>query len=101
MLRYAMLVAVIVTLGGAQALADEVGRYQIVTVPLGLEGEAETSVLLDTLTGRSWHAMIDDKGRPRWRGVEFAGGSQGIAQLPNGVHPEEASEEPQADSTGQ
>jgi len=100
MRRYAILVAVIVTFGGAQALAEEVGRYQIVTVPLGIEGEAETAVLLDTQTGRSWHAMIDDKGRPRWRGVEFAGGSQGIAQLPNGAHPED-SDGPQADSTGQ
>jgi hypothetical protein len=67
----------------SSALAADAGRYQIVVVPAPVEGPKESSaLLLDTLTGRSWHLMVDDKGRPRWRGIEFAGGSQGIAAAP-------------------
>ena len=83
MLRHALLTVAIVVAGGAQAVAQEVGRYQIVTVPLGIEGEGGgTTVLLDTQTGRTWHVVLDDKGRPRWRGIELAGGSQAVAEAP-------------------
>jgi hypothetical protein len=65
------------------ALAAEAGRYQIIVLPTRVEGaEQSSALLLDTLTGRSWHLMVDDKGRPRWRGIEFAGGSQGVATAP-------------------
>lgn len=78
--------AVIVAGSGGTALAEPAGRFQIVTTPLGVEGENQASaVLLDTQTGRSWHAIVDDKGRPRWRGIEFAGGAQGQAQAPDGL----------------
>jgi hypothetical protein len=81
MLRYALLTVAIVVANGMQAEAQEVGRYQVVTVPLGIAGEGGgTTVLLDTQSGRTWHVMLDDKGRPRWRGIDFAGGSQGLAQ---------------------
>jgi hypothetical protein len=83
MLRYALLTVAIVLAGGAEPLAQEIGRYQIVTVPLGIEGESGgTTVLLDTQTGRTWHVILDDKGRPRWRGIELAGGSQALAEAP-------------------
>jgi hypothetical protein len=75
--------AMILAASCGSALAEPPGRFQIVTAPLGLEGEGEASaVLLDTQTGRSWHAIVDDRGRPRWRGIEFAGGAQGHAQAP-------------------
>jgi hypothetical protein len=84
MLRYVLLTAALLTAGAAQAVAQEVGRYQIVNVPLGIEGEGGgTTVLLDTRTGRTWHAVLDDKGRPRWRGIELAGGSQALAEAPD------------------
>jgi hypothetical protein len=84
MLRYALLVVAVVAATGSQAVAQEVGRYQIVIVPFGLEGEGSgTTVLLDTQTGRTWHAILDDKGRPRWRGIELAGGSQALAEAPD------------------
>ena len=81
--RLARFLAVLLVAGGGAASAQETGRYQIVTVPLNVAGEPQSStVLIDTATGRTWQAVIDDKGRPRWRGIEFAGGSQSIAELP-------------------
>jgi hypothetical protein len=86
--RLAGLVAVLLVAGGGAALAQEAGRYQIVTVPLNVAGELQSStVLLDTATGRTWQAVLDDKGRPRWRGIEFAGGSQSVAELPPAPQP--------------
>ena len=83
MLRLARLVAVMLVASGGAASAQETGRYQIVTLPLPVAGEVQSSaVLIDTATGRTWQAILDDKGRPRWRGIEFAGGSQSIAELP-------------------
>jgi hypothetical protein len=83
--------AVILAGSSGTALAEAAGRFQIVTAPLGIEGENQASaVLLDTQTGRSWHAIVDDKGRPRWRGIEFAGGAQGQAQAPDGLAAGEA-----------
>jgi hypothetical protein len=94
MVRYALLAVAIVLTGGAQPVAQEVGRYQIVTVPLGIEGESGgTTVLLDTQTGRTWHVILDDKGRPRWRGIELAGGSQAVAEAP-GQRPTEEKPQP-------
>jgi len=90
MVRYALLTVAIVLTGGAQPVAQEIGRYQIVTVPLGIEGESGgTTVLLDTRTGRTWHVILDDKGRPRWRGIELAGGSQALAEAPDQRRTEE------------
>jgi hypothetical protein len=84
MLRYALLAVAIVMAGFAHAVAQEIGRHQIVTVPLGIEGESGgTTVLLDTQTGRTWHVILDDKGRPRWRGIELAEGSQALAEAPD------------------
>ena len=81
--RLARLVAVMLVAGGGGAIAQEAGRYQIVTVPLNVAAELQSStVLTDTATGRTWQAVLDDKGRPRWRGIEFAGGSQSVAELP-------------------
>ncbi|HSA81113.1 MAG TPA: hypothetical protein VLE23_09830 [Geminicoccaceae bacterium] len=80
--RLARFVAVLLVTGGGAASAQETGRYQIVNVPLNVDGEQSSAVLLDTVTGRTWQAVLDDKGRPRWRGIEFAGGSQSIAELP-------------------
>jgi hypothetical protein len=82
MLRLARLVAVMLVASGGAAVAQETGRYQIVTAPLNVAGEQSSTVLIDTVTGRTWQAVLDDKGRPRWRGIEFAGGSQSIAELP-------------------
>jgi hypothetical protein len=82
MTRRALLVAVMLVVGCGMARAQEAGRFQIVTVPLNVAGEPQSSVLIDTATGRTWHAVLDDKGRPRWRGVEFAGGSQSLAEMP-------------------
>jgi hypothetical protein len=82
MARLARLVAVMLVVGSGLASAQEAGRFQIVTVPLNVAGEPQTSVLIDTATGRTWHAVLDDKGRPRWRGIEFAGGSQSLAEMP-------------------
>lgn len=94
MLRYVLLTAALLTAGAAQAVAQEVGRYQIVNVPLGIEGEGGgTTVLLDTRTGRTWHAVLDDKGRPRWRGIELAGGSQALAEAPDQRLAEERQEQ--------
>ncbi len=83
MLRYVWLIIAALVLGSGGALAEESGRYRVITAPLGLEGQPETAILLDTATGRSWHAIVDDKGRPRWRGIEFAGGTQGVADSPD------------------
>ena len=97
MLRYALLAVALVVADGITAEAQEVGRYQILTVPLGVEGEGGgTTVLLDTQTGRTWHVMLDDKGRPRWRGIDFAGGSQALAEAADQRRPEAQAEEPQA-----
>jgi hypothetical protein len=82
MSRLARLVAVMLVASGGAAVAQETGRYQIVTVPLSVAGEQSSTVLIDTATGRTWQAVLDDKGRPRWRGIEFAGGSQSIAEMP-------------------
>ena len=82
MARRALLVAVMLVAGYGVATAQEAGRFQIVTVPLNVAGEPQSSVLIDTATGRTWHAVLDDKGRPRWRGIEFAGGSQSLAEMP-------------------
>ena len=38
MLRYALLAVALVVANGIPAVAQEVGRYQILTVPLGIEG---------------------------------------------------------------
>ena len=93
MLRYALLAVALVVANGIPAVAQEVGRYQILTVPLGIEGEGGgTTVLLDTQTGRTWHVMLDDKGRPRWRGIDSAGGSQALA---------EAADQRRSDAPGQ
>jgi hypothetical protein len=98
MLRYALLAVVIVAASGLQAKAQETGRYQVVTVPLGIEGEnGGTTILLDTRTGRTWHVTLDDKGRPRWRGIDFAGGSQGLAEAADG---RQMAAEPQAGAAG-
>jgi hypothetical protein len=52
-------------------------------VPLGITGESGgTTILLDTQSGRTWHVILDDRGRPRWRGIEMAGGSQALAEAP-------------------
>lgn len=84
MLRCLLVVVAIAAADVAVATAEEVGRYQILRVPLGVEGEREeTAVLLDTRTGRTWYAIVDEKGRPRWRGMELAGGSQARAEAPD------------------
>lgn len=86
MSRRTLWAAMILAASCGSALAEQPGRFQIVTAPLGLEGEDQgTALLLDTQTGRSWHAIVDDRGRPRWRGIEFAGGAQGHAQAPEPV----------------
>jgi hypothetical protein len=33
--------------------------------------------------------ILDDKGRPRWRGIELAGGSQALAEAPDQRRTEE------------
>jgi hypothetical protein len=91
MLRWVLVAVVIVIADVASTVAQEAstvaqegGRYQIVNVPLGLAGEGGgTTVLLDSQTGRTWHIILDERGRPRWRGIEFAGGSQGLAEAPD------------------
>jgi hypothetical protein len=81
--RLARFAAVMLVASGGAASAQETGRYQIVTVPLNVAGEPQSSsVLIDTATGRTWQAVLDDKGRPRWRGIEFAGGTQSVAEMP-------------------
>jgi hypothetical protein len=90
--RLARYVAVLLVAGGGAALAQETGRFQIVTVALNVAGEQSTTVLIDTATGRTWQAVVDDKGRPRWRGIEFAGGSQSVAELPPAPQSQPASQ---------
>ena len=93
--RLVRLVAVMLVAGGGAAMAQEAGRYQIVTVPLNVAGELQSStVLIDTATGRTWQAVLDDKGRPRWRGIEFAGGSQSVAELPPAPQPQSTPQPP-------
>jgi hypothetical protein len=38
--------------------------------------------------------VLDDKGRPRWRGIEFAGGSQSVAELPPAPQAQPAPQSP-------
>jgi hypothetical protein len=61
----------ILAASGALAETQPVGRYQIHSLPLPIEGGQASTVLLDTLTGRAWYATTDDGGRPRWRAVQF------------------------------
>ena len=92
--RLARFVTVLLVASGGAASAQETGRYQIVTVPLNVAGEQSSTVLIDTATGRTWQAVLDDKGRPRWRGIEFAGGSQSVAELPPAPQAQPASQSP-------
>jgi hypothetical protein len=96
MLRCLLVVVAMAAAEVTVATAEEVGRYQILRVPLGVEGEREeTAVLLDTRTGRTWYVIVDEKGRPRWRGIELAGGSQAYAEAPD-ARVAEQGEEPDA-----
>jgi hypothetical protein len=85
--RLVRLAALMLAASAGAAIAQDTGRFQIVTVPLNVAGEQSSTVLIDTATGRTWQAVLDDKGRPRWRGIEFAGGSQSIAELPPAPQP--------------
>ena len=64
------------------AYAEEAGRFQILSVPLAVDGLSTATVLVDTYTGRSWYASIDDSGRPRWRGFQFYTESTGKLEPP-------------------
>jgi hypothetical protein len=102
MLRCALVVVALVVANLGAAAAQEVGRYQILNVPLGIEGESEgTTVLLDTRSGRTWYAIVDDKGRPRWRGMELAGGSQSIAEAPEQQMEQARQEENESPAEGE
>ena len=89
----------------AVAAAQEVGRYRILSVPLRVEGGREQiPVLLDPRIRRTWYVFVDDKGRPRWRGMELAGGSQAHAEAPDARLAEEGREpnsKPRATETPQ
>ena len=64
MARLARLVTVLLVASGGAAIAQEAGRYQIVTVPLNVAGEPQSStVLIDTATGRTWSPTSPG---PRW-----------------------------------
>ena len=97
--RLALLVAVMLAVSGGAASAQDAGRFQIVTVPLNVPGEQSSTVLIDSVTGRTWQSVLDDKGRPRWRGIEFAGGTQSIAEMPPAPHAQAEPETTEPETT--